>query len=181
MLGTSCTLEEHTKRPESKPCLSLAQALLRKASASLEALTQTSISPDEIITARKQLHFLVRPRRCMLQSGKDKQNSISNAAQTRTLQCCSFRSANVILLQSEQAGQAASDRPWPSQHQKARCMQHIRKLHLSSDECASWPAVLLARDAGHAPTCLLERLCDNHLAAQAKPSIALKGIVLTGV
>ena len=59
MLGASCTLEEHLKHPESKACLSLAQALLKKASAALEAAAQLLADAGDALMATKTLHSLV--------------------------------------------------------------------------------------------------------------------------
>ena len=61
MLATSCTLEEHSRRPDNISCLSLAQALLEKASAAAEAAAQHPTPPKELLTARKALHTLVCP------------------------------------------------------------------------------------------------------------------------
>ena len=63
LLATSCTLAEHFKRPNDQACLSLAQALLKNASASLEAAQQQQLPADEeeTRTARKQLLLLVKP------------------------------------------------------------------------------------------------------------------------
>ncbi len=61
ILAVSCTLEEHTKRPDRKSCLSLAQAFVKKASAALEAAAQLPAHPSQLQTARKALHRLVCP------------------------------------------------------------------------------------------------------------------------
>ena len=61
MLAASCTLEEHSKRPDRASCLSLAQALLKKAFAAVEAAAQHPTLPKEMLTARKALHALVCP------------------------------------------------------------------------------------------------------------------------
>ena len=58
-LATSCTLAEHGRRPDHKPCLSLAQALLRKAYASLQAAMQQPAAEQDILLAKKQLLILV--------------------------------------------------------------------------------------------------------------------------
>ena len=59
-LATSCTLAEHDRRPDHKPCLSLAQALLRKGYASLEAAAQQPAAEQDILVAKKELLTLVR-------------------------------------------------------------------------------------------------------------------------
>ena len=58
-LAAACTLAEHKRRPDHKPCLSLAQALLRKGYASLEAATQQPVVEQDILTAKKELLLLV--------------------------------------------------------------------------------------------------------------------------
>ena len=58
-LATSCTLAEHGRRPDHKPCLSLAQALLRKGYASLQAAMQQPAAEQDILIAKKQLLILV--------------------------------------------------------------------------------------------------------------------------
>ena len=58
-LATSCTLAEHNRRPDHKPCLSLAQALLQKGYTSLEAAAQQPAAEQDILIAKKQLLALV--------------------------------------------------------------------------------------------------------------------------
>lgn len=61
ILATSCTLEEHSKRPDRKSSLSLAKAFVKKASAAMEAAVQLPTPPTEVQIARKTLHTLVCP------------------------------------------------------------------------------------------------------------------------
>ena len=61
ILATSCTLEEHSKRPDRNSCLSLAQAFVKKASAAIEAAAKVPTPPKEVQSARKALHTLVCP------------------------------------------------------------------------------------------------------------------------
>ena len=59
-LAACCTLAEHDRRPDHKPCLSLAQALLRKGYASLEAAMQQPVVEQDILIAKKALLVLVK-------------------------------------------------------------------------------------------------------------------------
>jgi hypothetical protein len=61
LLATSCTLRAHSKPPNDQACLSLAQALLKSASASMEVAWQLPAAVDDARAARKQLLYLVSP------------------------------------------------------------------------------------------------------------------------